>query len=76
MWSDPIVGELRSNGVEWGAQFGGDVAAMFAELRRLEKASGVSSVVLPPRPPENSRATVVPLPSSQPQNIAAPHQTR
>lgn len=75
MWSDPIVSELRSNGIEWGAQFGGDVNAMFAELRRLERESGVSSVVLHPRQPEGSRATVVPLPSNQPQNIDAPHQT-
>jgi hypothetical protein len=51
MWSDPIVDQIRAEAKAWSDQFGGDVNAMFAELRRLDEASGELLVTLPPRAP-------------------------
>jgi hypothetical protein len=61
MWSDPIVDEVRAEAKQWADQFQGDVRAMFAEIRRLEKLSGEKFITLPPRPPRETKASIAPL---------------
>lgn len=50
MWTDPIVDEVRRLRDEHARSLNYDVAAIFADLRRLEASSGVPLVRRPPRP--------------------------
>jgi hypothetical protein len=40
MWEDPIVSEVRRTRKELSAQFGFDVKAIFADLRKRQAALG------------------------------------
>lgn len=44
MWEDPIVAEVRRTREKLAAQFGFDVAAIFADLRRRQIALGARLV--------------------------------
>lgn len=55
MWSDPIVDQVRAEAKNWSDQFGGDLHAMFEELRRLERESGREVIALPPDQRTNLR---------------------
>jgi hypothetical protein len=70
MWTDPIVDEIRANAKKWSDQFGGDLHAMFEELRRLERESGENIVSLPPRPAEVVSSPIAPLLSSSKTNTS------
>jgi hypothetical protein len=49
MFDDPIVGEIRRAREAYASQFDNDLAAMVADLHRLEHESGRSYVNFPPR---------------------------
>ena len=49
MFDDPIVEEIRRIRRAHALQFGNDLAAIAADLRRLERESGRSYVNFPPR---------------------------
>ena len=40
MWTDPIVEEIRAIRHEHAEKFGGNVAAIFADIRQRERESG------------------------------------
>ena len=63
MRGDPIVEEIRANSKKWFDQFGGDLHAMFEELRRMERESGQEYVTLPPRRVEAPAVLVAPTTS-------------
>ena len=46
---DPIVDEVRKWRAEHTKRFGGDLSAICADLRSVQKASGHEVVRLPPR---------------------------
>ncbi len=46
---DPIVEEVRAARMEHTRKFGGDLAAICEDLRRIEAACGLKVVRLPPR---------------------------
>jgi hypothetical protein len=46
---DPIVEEVRKYRMEHTQKFGGDLAAICADLRKIEEASGHEVVRLPPK---------------------------
>jgi hypothetical protein len=46
---DPIVEEVRKWRMEHTQKFGGDLAAICADLRSIQEASGHEVVRLPPR---------------------------
>jgi hypothetical protein len=46
---DPIVEEVRKYRMEHTRRFGGDLAAICADLRKIQSASGHEVVRLPPR---------------------------
>ena len=46
---DPIVEEVRKARMEHTQKFHGDLAAIFEDLRAMQKASGLKFVRLPPR---------------------------
>ena len=52
---DPIVEEVRKYRMEHTRKFGGDLAAICADLRRIQNASGHKVVRLKSRPRDNSR---------------------
>jgi hypothetical protein len=52
MFEDPIVEEIRRVRRAHASQFDNDLAAIVADLRRLERESGRSYVNFPPRLPE------------------------
>jgi hypothetical protein len=49
MTDDPIVAEIRKARHAHAAQFNNDIAAICADIRRLEKESGRQYVTLPLR---------------------------
>lgn len=49
MFDDPIVEEIRRVRHAQASQFGNDLSAIVADLRRLERESGRSYVNFPPR---------------------------
>ena len=49
MFEDPIVEEIRRVRRAHAAQFDNDLAAIVADLRRLERESGRTYVSFPPR---------------------------
>src|SRR5437773_889234 len=55
MIDDPIVAEIRRVRHAHAAQFNNDIAAIFADYRRLEKESGRQYVTFPPRRPWTNR---------------------
>lgn len=73
MWSDPIVDQIRAEAKAWSDQFGGDVDAIFAEMRRLEESSDEPLVAMPPRTPTSESPIPGGLTSSQ--AVDATHQT-
>lgn len=52
---DPIVEEVRKWRMEHTRRFGGDLAAICADLRSVQEASGHEVVRLPPRKLERTR---------------------
>jgi hypothetical protein len=48
MFEDPIVEEVRRIRHAHAAQFNNDIAAIAADLRRLERESGLTFVNFPP----------------------------
>ena len=46
---DPIVEEVRKHRMEHTKRFGGDLAAICADLRAIQEKSGHEVVRLPPR---------------------------
>ena len=46
---DPIVEEVRKHRMEHTRKFGGDLKAICADLRAIQKASGHEVVRLPPK---------------------------
>ncbi len=52
---DPIVEEVRKYRMEHTRKFRGDLAAICADLRKIEKASGHEVVRLPPRRLERAK---------------------
>jgi len=56
---DPIVEEVRRHRMEHTRKFGGDLKAIFEDLRKLQATCGHKVVRLPPRrieKPEDQRA--------------------
>ena len=51
MWEDPIVEEIHKWRAEYAAKFNYDLDAIFADIKKREKASGRKFVSLPPRKP-------------------------
>ena len=49
MFDDPIVEDIRRERRAHASQFQNDLAAIVADLRRLERESGRSHVNFPPR---------------------------
>jgi hypothetical protein len=49
MFEDPIVEEIRRVRHAHAAQFGNDLAAIVADVRRLERESGRTYINFPPR---------------------------
>lgn len=49
MFDDPIVEDIRRVRRAHASQFGNDLAAIVADLQRLERESGRSHVTFPPR---------------------------
>jgi hypothetical protein len=64
MFDDPIVEEIRRARRAHASQFGNDISAIVADIRRLERESGRQHVNFPPRrlEPEPRRATSGPGP--------------
>jgi len=60
---DPIVEEVRKHRMAHTRKFGGDLAAICADLRSVQKASGHVVVRLAPKKP---------LPSGAPRRRAVP----
>jgi hypothetical protein len=56
MVDDPIVEEIRRARHAHASQFNNDLAAIVADLRRLERESGRSHVSFPPRSLEKQAA--------------------
>ena len=59
-WTDPIVAEIRAVRDERAARLDYDVAAIFADIRRMQDESDAEYVRLPGRPAAvdvRSRAT-------------------
>lgn len=54
---DPIVEEVRKHRMEHTQKFGGDLAAICADLRATQLTSGHEVVRLPPRRLERTRAS-------------------
>jgi hypothetical protein len=57
---DPIVEEIRKFRMEHTKKFGGDLAAICADLRRIQIASGHEVVRLPPKRMEDTKASFSP----------------
>lgn len=55
--NDPIVEEVRRHRMEHTRKFGGDLAAICADLRAIQIASGHEVVRLPPKRVEPTRAS-------------------
>jgi hypothetical protein len=62
MFNDPIVEEIRLARHNHAARFGNDLAAIVADLRRLEQEGGRSHVNFPPRLLDKQPAQVEQLP--------------
>ena len=58
MWEDPIVAEVRAVREAHAAKFNYDIAAICADLKRMEKQSGRKYVSFPPRLIEGSSKVV------------------
>ncbi len=54
---DPIVEEVRKHRMEHTRRFRGDLAAICADLRSVQMASGHKVVRLAPRKPEPTKAS-------------------
>jgi hypothetical protein len=54
---DPIVAEVRKHRMEHTKKFGGDLAAICADLHSVQKISGHVVVRLEPRKPMPARAS-------------------
>ena len=52
---DPIVEEVRKHRMEHTRKFKGDLTAICADLRKIQKAAGLKVVRLPPKKLETSR---------------------
>jgi hypothetical protein len=52
---DPIVAEVRKHRMEHTRRFKGDLDAICADLRKVQKASGHKIVRLRPRPSASAR---------------------
>lgn len=46
---DPIVEEVRKHRMKHTRKYGGDLSAILADLREVQKASGYKVVRLPPK---------------------------
>ena len=57
MWEDPIVAEVRKVRDAYAAQFNYDLEAIYHDLKRQEKESGLTFVSYPPKPPKPGPAT-------------------
>ena len=55
--TDPIVEEVRKHRLEHTLRFGRNLAAICADLRTIQAASGHTVVRLPPRRPEPADAS-------------------
>ncbi len=55
MSRDPIVDEIRAIRDEYARRFAYDLDAIYEDLKRRERESGVETEVLPPRPVEPAR---------------------
>ena len=63
MSEDPIVAEIRKVRHAHAEKFNNDVAAIFADIRRMEKESGRQYVSFPPR-----RVKAIPEPTNPGEN--------
>ena len=52
MPDDPIVEEVRAIRDAYARRFNYDLDAIFEDVRRRERESGVKTITLPPRPAE------------------------
>jgi hypothetical protein len=65
MFDDPIVEEIRRVRRAHASQFGNDISAIAADIRRLERESGRQHVNFPPRLPETEPRPAAPGPSAR-----------
>ena len=56
--TDPIVEEVRKHRMEHTLKFGGNLAAICADLRAIQATSGYTVVRLPPRRLEPIHASI------------------